>query len=453
MSEKESFERFYEYLCEDIFEDFPTEDCVKYEGVSKLWKRTIYRNINKFVIRDNKIVSMKRLFTVRQLRKRMPALTQLLAKCPKITHFYIEPRFDFNSYPKLNPIIVELIVKFCPNLKSIDNSSVGLRHISAKPFIQSIGHKLESICLCDSIQNFEELSGQRFPKLERLRISYSSYPPSRFVTQIDSSFESSFSITRLTHLKVCYPIFGDNFLQTIIRSNKGLKYIYLWIDLFTKDIRRSKATSEDLLTDLSTLEELKSLRICLGFDFESKTILEKFKSIGQKCHKLETFVFDGEYCNQEYCGDIPYFIEYFPNLVTLELYHMQGYNWFTSCKVLANCQLLRYLKLEIDLCSSFKDIDTYLPNLRLLSINVYYLNERLIDSIGKLVHLQRMILGIYYDQNCRQLFEPTLPLKLFDKNPRLKSFELNLKRDYCEDIEAILSIERTYSGAVVTHFL
>ena len=254
---------------------------------------------------------MKELFSERQLREGMPALTRLLSKCQNITYFYIKKQKYFKTYPELNSIIVGLIAKLCPNLRSINNSSLGLCHNSAKTFIESIEYKLESICLLWSTQNFETINGKRVPNLRRLKIIND-------FSQIDESFLSSLSITGLTHLYLFTSdnIIEDNFLKTIIRSNQRLNY--LKIGYKSKD---KPMISTDFLTDLSTLTQLKSLTICFPFNLKSKTISEKFKTIGEKCHKLETFNFDDIHCERHYGQTILPVIEYYQIWSLWNSYH------------------------------------------------------------------------------------------------------------------------------------
>ena len=392
-------------LCEDIFEVFPLEECIKYEGVSKQWKRTIYKRINKFVIRDNESVLMKSLFSERQLREGMPALPQLLAKCQNIIYFYTESQPHFETYPQLNAIIAELIAKFCLNLKSINNSSVGLSHNSAKTFIESIEHKLESICLYHSKQNFEELIGQRFPKLRRLTI----------LSLIDESLsESSFSITKLTYLKIYSPTIDENYL-TIIRSNKRLECLNL--SCFLDD-----NTSEELLTELSDLSDLKSLKISLAFDLKSKTIFKKFKIIGQKCHKLKIFDFNLSQCELDCDPKILQLIEYYPYLDTFKL-------------MFYDIQINKYLRIKMRYDLGYE--------LTLWTTNHIQINEDLIDYIEKLVNLRELVIGT---DNEQVQVNPVLFYKLFRDCGRLKTVHLLYESNVNNDD---IRIERSDFGSII----
>ena len=284
---KDSFDRFGDDLCEDIFSSFPLEECIKYECVSQQWMRTVFQRVNElrlnFFGKQNELI--EKLFSEKQFDKlrSLSAVKSLLIKCPNITHFYLDlEAYEDDSfedelftkditYSQLNVIIVELIAKYCPNLRSINNSWMGFIGISAQTIIQKIEHNLESICFFGFEYNFEAIIGQSFSNVRRLNLSNFDND----YLEIVESLLSSLSITRLTHLKIHsnWNTILDDFLKTIIHSNNQLKCLDL------KCLGRyQRISTEDLLTDISRSTQLKSLSIRLAIRSEIRDYFRKVQN-------------------------------------------------------------------------------------------------------------------------------------------------------------------------------
>ena len=425
---RDSFDRFWDDLCEDIFGYFPLEVIIKYECVSNQWKRTIYQKVKRLRIdRSAGRLLLKQLFSSKQLEGGVPALESLLRKCPIITEFYVSPEPYFDTYPEIHTIIVGFIAKYCQKLKSIENSSVGWSHNSAKTLISSIEHKLGKIILNKSEQNFEIFNGQRFERLRKLKIYF---PYFYNLTLFDGSIETNMSFSRLKRLVMNCHTIDEQFLRTIIRSNKGLIYLYIQSQTKTQTL-----SSEHLLKDLSKLSELKTLGICLIFDLKSKRILKKFKTIGQKCHKLETFGYMNRLVRRQSTQKILSFIEYYPNLVILALNSAEKNDPSVessniACQSLHNCLRLKNLYLfDCNLTDSFfEDIHKYVPKLRFLSIRNICVNEVFIDFIGKLIQLQSVIIK-NIDLFGEQQIHPEHFHKLFANTSRLKTVRLTSNKE------------------------
>ena len=427
---KDSFDRFGDDLCEDILSYFPLNDKFKYECVSKQWKRSVYQRVKYWTIsfKTEPLEEYSSIF--------IPGFASFLRKFPNIREVYISPNTYFESHPELNTIILELIAKYCQNLKTINNLSIGWSHNSAKTFISTIEHKLEIICLNNSLKNFETLNGQRFPNLRKLFIYLPDLDNS---LHFDGSDESSFSFIQLTDLIIICRTIEEQLLSTIIRSNKRLKYLCLG-----QTSLNEISTSEHLLNDLSELEELKTLMIVwLDFNLKSMTILKEFEIIGQKCEKLERLglalrlptLYSGQRCLT--------IIEYFPNLVTLELYSVENYDpsFVISCQSLFNCSNLRHLWLNLKEMddSFFEDIHLYSPKLRLLSICNFRVNEIFIEYIEKLPELQKLV--IENSNLSEQQFNLAIFYKLFISCARLKKVSLRCVKD-------LHTLYRNYFGGI-----
>ena len=440
---KDSFDRFGDDLCEDIFSYFPIKVIIKYECVSQQWRRTLYQRVNHFVI-NSKTELMEKLFSsIRLLNiqiEGIPNLEKLLGKCAHITKFHIQAQPYFNSHPELNTIIAAIITKYCPNLKSINNSSVGLNHNSAQTFISSIGHKLETICLYNSLENFYDVNDVKYSKLRRLNIFIPKY--SQPINAKMRVFNQIF-----THLTFNWAAISMQNLKQIIRT----LYLLTHLDITCYSTDSNK--TEEFLAEVSNLRELKSLRIRFESYLESDTVLDKFKMIGQKCHKLETFILDEGLYESPFSLTV---IENYPNLVTLIIITSERNELFIddpliSCQSLHNCPNIQHLELFFPELENtfFEDIHKYVPKLRHLSIHNICVNEVFINYIEKLPKLQTVIIenmSFYWD--IEKQFNPAIFYKLFTKCTRLKSVYLRPESESSEEFINWYTLYRNYFDGI-----
>ena len=281
------------------------------------------------------------------------------------------------------------------------------------------------------MDNFEKLEGHRFVRLTKLSLSFDN------VSNFDESFESNFSITRLTHLEISYYRTNkEQFFRRIIRSNKRLKYL---------KISAQKLTSEHLLTDLSNLKELQTLKFNLDISLKSKSILNKFKTIGRKCQKLKRFQHLNCMDDQHFAQTFLSLIEFYPNLVTLSLILRIPYGQSIdssniSFQSLQYCSRLQNLIIICEMADTLlKNIAKYVPKVRFLWICIKRANE-VIDCISKLPELQKVVIKSYNWFDEHQI-NPGQFHKLFTNCSRLKEVHLDSENES-------FIIYRSYLGAI-----
>ena len=114
---KNSMNRFGDDLTEEILQYLTFEDKIRFECVSKQWKRCVYpRQYGLEILpsyeqtKDSLIRLYPEIWTS-SLSVNIIAFESVLKKCPKIKKFYFETRVDSS--------VLSLIGRYCPNIKSL----------------------------------------------------------------------------------------------------------------------------------------------------------------------------------------------------------------------------------------------------------------------------------------------------------------------------------------------
>ena len=430
---KDSFDRFGDDLNGLILSYLPLEDRIKFESVSHQWKRTVYQRVKHLVFESKDDLLTKKLFSKKQMNDKLSAFDSLLTKCHNITNLSFGSEFEFFEIiariPGLNAIFFKVIAKYCSHLRSIDNSSYALSQELAQTFYQTIGHKIQSIVLYENQMKFA-IIGNRFVNLRQLDIK--CRPDYDWRQVFDVSDETHFPIKRLTHLRIAFNENVKNYFKTIVANNKRLKCLDL-------TIHSSKSkTTQSLIKELSTLTELKSLRLQFISSILSQRVLKSFQMIVKKCHKFEMLVIVSEIGNRSPIQSFINLATCLPKLLHLDLIFTKDITFEMSCQSLAKCPNLQHLGLTVPKIknSLFEDIQKYLPKLRQLSIHECNQNEEIFDNIERNLDLQILdeIMSAGYQR------VPYIK-KLFNNCDRLKSFQLKSK-NYSEHFT------RTYSGGI-----
>ena len=418
---KDSFDRFGDDLCEDIFSVFPLEECIKYECVSQQWKRSVFQRVKQLFIYSTNNLRNK-LFSNKQINDNMCGLESLLKKLPNITHLSTRTGSDvwgdFSSFESKDRFF-ELIDKYCHKLKSIDTYFCHFYIDLSKTSIESIRNPLKLIV--SNNDNFWTLESLPYVKLTRLNLcGLTNLANHIFEAILLGGIDWGFPVKGLTYLELYCREGDEDFFVPIIRSNKQLKSLNISF------CSRNQKTTEDVLTVLSELKELKSLRLRFSYYYRSDGMWDSFRMIGQNCNQLEKLCIDfGDNIGdkEQQWKDI---IEYCPNLVTFQMEGgfdfsgSYGKESIISSQSFANCPNMRHLKLSLyELMESFfEDIHKYVPKLNHLSIRLR--NEisyqTITDYIERLPELQTLVIDDTFGE-----INSTLIEKLFENCGRLKS--------------------------------
>jgi hypothetical protein len=361
----DSFERFCDDLCQVLLSFLPISDKIKFECVSKQWKRLVFNRKQKLIItysEDNKYV-IKRICYEREPTDisltikyciNTTLLEKVLQKFKYITHLEINTGKDRTFQFYFEPKVLQLIANYCKFLNRFecDYWRFNITEENFKDFGLKCGQRLEyfrydqltrenlrafmpsinnikALHMRDKAFNAKDLMEERFSKLE----------------------EISFKLSNVQNIV----LFRDNF-------HSKIKKIHIHFDT----IFVSESVINDCLLQISRFKELKNLSLySFSHTIFNSSIDETLKIIGNKLSKLKYLFIEFsffKYCNEnQNCikGDLFPILAHFKTIEYLKICHESTEDRFGPIKSLKECKNLKYLSITANRNFSDEEIEEY----------------------------------------------------------------------------------------------
>ncbi len=363
-------------MCEVLLSYLSFEDKIRFECVSKQFQRLIFNKQHiidiQYFLLVNESINIK-------------VFESVLKKCKFINNI-IGYEFQFKNEKQF----IELIIKYCNDLKSIQFCFNAINDDLIEKFGNKFGHKLKEIkTIADYDKSVDTIN--KYKKLLRLcpnLVSIESYL-SYFVD------ENELLLTKLSKLKTIVESEDIKLLKTFVNNYKNsLTSISLNASFY------GEQNENELIFLMQRISELKNLKE-FELEFESidntsQLFINNFRAIGFQCNQLKSFklVFDNWYKLK--IKRIYDSFNFFKNLNYLDLnldFADEEINEI-SCQSLKELKLLMNLKLQNPVMNDifFKDIDKHLPQLKHLDIMVdnNQITDKALNSLSKLSKLKTL---------------------------------------------------------------
>ena len=372
---KSSFDRFGDDLIELVLSYIPFEDCFHFRCVSKQWKRLIFNKQKDLILRET-INDRNNLSDYLYLRK----VEIFVKNCPNITSI------DFR-YIRCIDQILQIVIKYYNTLSEIKVHLYKTSESIGNEFFLKFGSNLKKVDFSyDSALNTLKFC----PNVTDLT-----------VREMKDVFNPQNKIycKKLKAFEFEYRSEDMNRIEVLIENNKrSLETIEVYI--FGN---KSEKSLKVLFNSLTKLSKLKSLRIS-GFGSELRKIfINSVKDLAINCKLVKKIGLSLEFINSiEINLKIFQVLKSFVNLkillIKLFLNEFGNYKKFSiTSNELNGLQNLTHLSLNSENLlitdSFFTSIDKYLPKLQSIQCWNTDITEQSFDSLSKLSKLQTIFLS------------------------------------------------------------
>jgi len=368
-----SFERFGDDLCEVLLNFLPISEKIRFECVSKQWKRLVFNRQRKLIIGF--------------LRRKV--LYEELKPEPDLQ---IEIRYS-NRVKRICPQMSFRKFGFIRELTIDDMLSARLQNIISNDFIY-----LEKLILLSGVNTVlaKDLTANYWQRLKSIELRETNIEYLREFPQFVSKITTIFCEDMYyNHSKEYYL---PKLEEILIEKVEQFKEIQLFCSLYFEHIRKLEITFGPQFVPIN--ESLK----CLSKFTKLETLIMKINKrkehispidtgllmIGKNCTQLKHFkILSGSY---PFNGDLFFIFGQFRSLVKLdiELYTRINYGRLESMK---NCRHLKCLLLNNPKDENLSDIHLFLPNLLRLDLYGNNYTDQIFEDLSELEYLTALSLN------------------------------------------------------------
>jgi len=419
-SNRDSFShRICDDLCEVLLSYLSFEDKIRFECVSKQWKKLIFNK--QFIIEvyqrsyGDQIYGLNQLLKGRNLD--MFAFESVLTKCQFINQITI-------GFVKNTEQVLQSITNCSNNLKKI---SIYFRDISRhviKQFGIKCGPKLTIIdfrvyrCVGTnpvSTDNYKLLI-RLCPNLEQV-----------FNVEMSAIIDGNQKLLPKLKKVIINSTNNEEVIKTFFNGYKdSLKH--LDISLVPDQCKVA------LIRGISNLISLQSLNLVLE---PVDLSVENIRPIADKCTQIKHLAFD---CvvDDRMTNKILDTISYFTQIESLDIYFRRKYSQSDHIKSFNGCKKLTKFKIKFNQIDDhfFKDINLYLPQLTHLRATINAnVSDNSLQSLSKLKNLKSVV------------FEPCYTISRSLESPSITDSGIRHFIDKCPSIQSI----DLYRGPNISH--
>jgi hypothetical protein len=419
---RDSFnDRFNEDLSQLLLSHLSFESKICFECVSKKWQKFIFNKQYSIQINSkpyapknnnclNKLMKSRRNQNNYYKEIDLKAFESVLNKCKFIDNIDVKER-EFQNKRQ----VLELITKYCPNLKSIAFSFNEIREQTLSEFGLKLGPNLRSLHFYQSEwnpNNYEDIHNNQVLKF------CSILQTLKGVTINDFIHTNKSLMTKLQNIVLEYGLNDKLFVKTFTKTYKN-SVKCLDISFVRNNDRKSQ---NSLLQELPHFEGL----IELNLRFEkrqpfSQSIPEKLKKVALKCKQLKRLTIVSYTMDPKISTKVLDSMQYFTQIEFLKLmlfYWDKG----MSIQSLEDCKQLTRLKLSNSLLKDdfFEGIHRYLPQLTHLNIEVKYVTNNCMKSLSKLPNLEALRILSLYESTFPKITDEGI-CALINESPKLRS--------------------------------
>ena len=401
---KNSFYRFGDDLTELILQYLTFEDKVRLECVSKQWRRLVFNKQFVIDLRDQRFQQTKDSLIISYQSTSLSsdnynsALISVLKKCPNIRKVIIDYGIDSS--------VLSLIGRYCPNIKSLTYYPSHAINDNVLSFFRMYGHKFEEL---DIKVNY----GENEVIMKQI-LNFCSNVKSIKYRKLKTYFDNDINILpKLEHIK-----------SVLKFSKQDLKFLKILSDKYSQTMKSLNITVRDMTAEelktsiecIARFENLKELKLTIGYLKITQQIEDCLSLIGQKCNKLLkldlSIDFEIPISNQ--------FLEVFSEFKAIENLKIDisretvlsgSVECFNDCKKLKHLDIT-YSELREDF---FANIASFVPKLQSLKIST---DEQFSDSFVNLFNSMKNIKTVelvYKDFTYRESIDKSM-IRYFGKS-------------------------------------
>ncbi len=403
--------RICDDLCEVLLSYLSFEDKIRFECVSKQFKRCVFVKQFKLNLCENKVLMNGNLINEK-------AYEIVLKKCLNISALFMPFSED------LTENTFKLITKYCLRLKEIVFDINGINEETVRQFGQKCGQKLEKI-------NFKNRENDKNDNKYKTLIKFCPNLKLLFEVKLSDFIANDF---------ILLPKLKEVFISDLFKRDSNKELFELFVNNYKKQMKRLDCQTHSVNQDIHKIQSFKAITRLEAL--EELSVVENgfpiffdcMESIANHNKQLNKIFYRIQDSNTLYANRVFKKFNIFKNLKELTFYMSENIlgNREITIKSLSDCKQLQKLSLMHPNINDnfFKDIHLYCPQLKSLEICLQSrfaeITDKAMESLAKLKHLKRLnLLLIPHNRRLDSITDSGL-LELIQKSPQINSIKFNV---------------------------